>query len=221
LLEKEPLWFPSRNRFDFNPATSDRQLWAIGMVVVQWGMLEFIIEQQICDAIQGHPDLTAEYKKLRNFKQTVDLLQRLVELKTEPTRSIALRLVQRIRDLADQRDKVIHKLWGGGMQEGTWANPEGHETTDAALLRDRDEPYKGKSTDALRNAPPSRTELSFDRPLTKPITGIAGCCARAASGHDAAAPPSSAMNSRRLIRSPRQRGQVARVAPRGRAPWRS
>jgi hypothetical protein len=29
--------------------------------------------------------------------------------------------------------------------------------------------------------------------LRKPITGIAGCCARAASGH-AAAPPSSVMN---------------------------
>jgi hypothetical protein len=31
-----------------------------------------------------------------------------------------------------------------------------------------------------------------------PITGIAGCCARAASGHATAAPPSSVMNSRRL-----------------------
>jgi hypothetical protein len=30
-----------------------------------------------------------------------------------------------------------------------------------------------------------------------PITGIAGCCARAASGH-AAAPPSSVMKSRRF-----------------------
>ena len=36
-----------------------------------------------------------------------------------------------------------------------------------------------------------------------PITGIAGCCARAASGHAAAAaPPSSVMNSRRLTDSP-------------------
>ena len=34
-------------------------------------------------------------------------------------------------------------------------------------------------------------------PLRNPITGIAGCCARAASGHAAAAPPSSVMNSRR------------------------
>jgi hypothetical protein len=30
----------------------------------------------------------------------------------------------------------------------------------------------------------------------KPITGIAGCCARAASGH-AAAPPTRVMNARR------------------------
>ena len=35
--------------------------------------------------------------------------------------------------------------------------------------------------------------------LRYPITGIAGCCARAASGHAAAAPPSSVMNSRRLV----------------------
>ena len=38
---------------------------------------------------------------------------------------------------------------------------------------------------------------SGDWKLRNPITGIAGCCARAASGHAAAAPPSSVMNSRR------------------------
>src|SRR5262249_41922680 len=37
---------------------------------------------------------------------------------------------------------------------------------------------------------------------------FAGCCARTASGH-AAAPPSSVMNSRRLIHSPRRRGRAA------------
>ena len=36
-----------------------------------------------------------------------------------------------------------------------------------------------------------------------------------------AAPPSSVMNSRRFIRSPRQRGRAASAALRGRAPWRS
>jgi hypothetical protein len=34
--------------------------------------------------------------------------------------------------------------------------------------------------------------------LSQPITGIAGCCARAASGHAAAAPPSSVIKSRRF-----------------------
>ena len=37
------------------------------------------------------------------------------------------------------------------------------------------------------------------RGLTRPTTGIVGCCARAASGHAAAAPPNSVMNWRRLI----------------------
>jgi len=31
------------------------------------------------------------------------------------------------------------------------------------------------------------------------FTGTAGCCARAASGHAAAAPPMSVMNSRRFV----------------------
>jgi hypothetical protein len=32
-----------------------------------------------------------------------------------------------------------------------------------------------------------------------PITGIPGCCVRAASGHAAAVPPSNVINSRRFI----------------------
>src|SRR5215472_4981182 len=49
------------------------------------------------------------------------------------------------------------------------------------------------------------------------MTGIAGCCARAASGHVAAAPPSSVMNSRRaIIRSPRRRaaGRIPELSTR-------
>src|SRR5262245_39337811 len=42
-----------------------------------------------------------------------------------------------------------------------------------------------------------------------PINGIA-CCALAATGIAAAAPPSSVMNSRRLTRSPRRRARAGR-----------
>jgi hypothetical protein len=47
----------------------------------------------------------------------------------------------------------------------------------------------------------TRAESSADRELKKPITGIAGCCARAASGQ-AAALATSVMSSRRLMCSP-------------------
>ena len=43
--------------------------------------------------------------------------------------------------------------------------------------------------------------LSALLPLRNPITGIAGCCARAASGQATAAPPRPAMNARRLTRN--------------------
>jgi len=43
-----------------------------------------------------------------------------------------------------------------------------------------------------------RIGVAGDALPSNPTTGIAGCCARAASGH-AAAPPSSVMNSRRLM----------------------
>jgi hypothetical protein len=49
-----------------------------------------------------------------------------------------------------------------------------------------------------RNAATRSLDSLGERLLRNPITGIAGCCARAASGH-AAAPPSSEMNSRRLM----------------------
>src|SRR5262245_20015672 len=43
------------------------------------------------------------------------------------------------------------------------------------------------------------------------MTGIVGCCARAATGH-AATPPSSVMNSRRpIIRSPRRRSRAEKI----------
>ena len=47
--------------------------------------------------------------------------------------------------------------------------------------------------------------LAGDLLLRNPTTGIPVCCAYAATGHVAAAPPRRAMNSRRLISSPRLR----------------
>src|SRR5215472_7244604 len=53
-----------------------------------------------------------------------------------------------------------------------------------------------------RNARKRSVIASGDLGSRSPITGIAACCARAASGHGAAA-PTSVMNARRLIVAPR------------------
>jgi hypothetical protein len=42
-----------------------------------------------------------------------------------------------------------------------------------------------------------REVREYQPPPSQLITGIAGCCARAESGHTAATPPRSVMNSRR------------------------
>jgi hypothetical protein len=58
------MMYPSRHRFPFNPGVPDRQLWAIGMVVVQWGMTEFLREQIIFNLIGDDLTLEEEYGKL-------------------------------------------------------------------------------------------------------------------------------------------------------------
>jgi len=53
-----------------------------------------------------------------------------------------------------------------------------------------------------RNAATMGRYPSGDAPWRNPITGIVGCCARVASGHAVAAPPSRVMKSRRLMGRP-------------------
>jgi hypothetical protein len=153
MLDKEPLWFPSRNRFNYNPGVPDRQLWAIGMVAVQWSMTETLVEQQIQNFIRNDPALLEQYKKVRSFRSTLDFFQTQIELKAqEPLRSLAFAFVERIRNLSSQRHEIMHRVWGGGMQEGSGNNPESHPTTDAALLRQPgDKPKKTKSEDGRAN----------------------------------------------------------------------
>src|SRR5262245_58453170 len=65
-----------------------------------------------------------------------------------------------------------------------------------------DEHYSHGSPPARCRAPIGAQAMrsvhcAADKPCSTPMTGIAGCCARAASGH-AAAPPSNVMKSRRF-----------------------
>src|SRR6516165_2398209 len=69
---------------------------------------------------------------------------------------------------------------------------------------------KPASASPLRNPLTMNPEPAAVASRRNPTTGIAGCCARAASGHAAAEPPSSVMNLRRCNRSD---GIVLTVSP--------
>lgn len=152
MLDKEPLWYPSRNHFAYNPAIPDRQLWAIGMVAVQWGMTEWIIDRQIRDYVASNPELMEQYKRVRNFKQTLDFLETLIQAKAdEPLKSGATILVSRIRDLASQRHDIMHRLWGGGMPIDSWSNPDNtFPETDASIMSSPSDKLQKKKSDDAR-----------------------------------------------------------------------
>jgi hypothetical protein len=89
MLDKEPLVYPSRGvNYPFDPGVSNRQLWAIGMIVVQWSMTETIIEDNTRKMISGDVSLLDEYKGLRGFRQRLAFWRAQIEWKVqEPTRS--------------------------------------------------------------------------------------------------------------------------------------
>ena len=89
---------------------------------------------------------------------------------------------------------------------------ESGDETELHRIATRREQYGKRSARPLRNAVMLGRELPGDLPLTNPITGIAGCCPRAASGHAATAPLRSVMNSRRFNRSPRRLVRAATAA---------
>jgi len=150
MLDKEPLSFPSRNKFFYNPGVPDRQLWAIGMVAVQWGMTETLIDQIIRNLSGENEELLVRYSQTNSMRSVTAFFRELIERAlVDPQRLQALALLERTQNLASQRHDIMHRLWGGGIQRGSWSNPEEHPTTDAGLLmQPGDKPKKTLSQDA-------------------------------------------------------------------------
>ncbi len=149
MLENEPLSFPSRHTYPMNPAVPDRQLWAIGMVVVQWSMVEFLVMQHVRDLSKGKTTVLQELNEARNFKQIVQVWREQFDHLPPDENARLQNLSERVLNLSAQRNELIHRAWGGGMQQGSWS-AEGFDTTDAKLLKkpgDRIDPNGGaKST---------------------------------------------------------------------------
>jgi len=160
MLDNQPLSYPSRHRYVMDPGIPNRQLWAIGMIVVQWSNAEWFIDMSTHHLVGKDEELLGQYKKLRGFKQSLAFWVRLIELKTnDPYRCYILSLVPRIQNLNTQRDEVIHRLWGGGMESES-PSAIGMETSDAGLLPNPGEKHHSKVRDGLI---PFTWNATFDR----------------------------------------------------------
>jgi hypothetical protein len=149
MLDNQPLSYPSRSRYVMDPGIPNRQLWAIGMIVVQWSNAEWFIDMSTHNLMGKDQDLLQEYKKLRGFKQSLAFWETLLERKTDdPFRSYMLSLIPRIQALNTQRDEVIHRLWAGGM-EAESPSSAGLETSDAGLMPNPGEKLRSNTREGL------------------------------------------------------------------------
>src|SRR5260370_38461943 len=122
MLDKEPLWYPSRNQFPTQPGVPDKQLWAIGMVVVQWSQIEWFMDMSTRQLIGDDQAVLAEYEKVRGFQLKLAFWKIQLELKgKDPARSNFLALVPRMQPLIIQQYVVILARWRGGMHGATLA----------------------------------------------------------------------------------------------------
>ena len=105
---------PRRRRdLPFDVVPTDRQLWAIGLVVTQWSSLELMIQ------ILGHaltekdsPERT-EFDSSLRFKRRLRQLRILVETRImEPWNSEILHVLTEIGSIQNERDKIVHHSFG-------------------------------------------------------------------------------------------------------------
>jgi hypothetical protein len=96
--------------------------------------------------------------------------------------------------------------------------PSAQRTSIATVRLSIQPSSRSRCTKAATHWPPVEGVVPCRHPM---VGSFPVCCARAASGHEATAPPSKVTNSRRpVIRSPRRRGRATSTVHRGLSPWR-
>jgi hypothetical protein len=130
-----PSVFPNRHRFNYDVAIPDRQLWAIGMIAAQWGMVEFTVRMHTLKLCGNDNAIKVQYDAQPDFRHRREIWQTLVEEKitAQPQRAVVLGIIEDVKRLKHERDRVMHAAWAGGM-EGESPSASGLPTTDGGIL---------------------------------------------------------------------------------------
>lgn len=120
----------ARQKFRFQVTPSDRQLWAIGMVAVQWGAIEQFVKVFV-HGLTNPDDAKDPARKL--FDSTRPMHMRLSQwttLTTErmnaPWRERLLPLINETRQVQDLRDKIMHGAWDDNERSGPFDPRDAH-----------------------------------------------------------------------------------------------
>jgi hypothetical protein len=122
----------ARNKLRFQIAPGDRQVWAIGMVAIQWTLIEKWISTFGIGLteIAGDKAAREQFDQTRAFSLRLEQVETLAELHLQPTTWTILRAIfLRIKDAKLQRDRIIHGAWSGtpdGAKVSTfnWEKPQ-------------------------------------------------------------------------------------------------
>ena len=106
----------ARNKLRFQIAPGDRQVWAIGMVAIQWTLIEkWITTFGIgITEVTGEKAAREQFDITRAFNMRLDQVEALCERHLQPATWATLRAIfLRIKDAKVQRDRIIHGAWSG------------------------------------------------------------------------------------------------------------
>lgn len=107
-----------RKPFRFQVSPSDHQLWAIGMVAVQWSSFEalFVLTAEFLLAVE--PEQLARFKQDRRMERRLDIVRDGIERDVvEPYRGRLLTVLKSARQLKVERDRYMHNQWGGSSDD--------------------------------------------------------------------------------------------------------
>jgi hypothetical protein len=116
----------ARKKFNFNVAPSDRQLWAIGMVVVQWTSIEQMVKvfvHAFTDENDADDPVRTKFDSTRPMQMRLDQWEELTKQNIQPEwQNPLLDLINEVRQVQDMRDKIVH---------GTWSDKENAQEVSA------------------------------------------------------------------------------------------
>ena len=119
----------ARKKFKTDVVPSDRQLWAIGMVVVRWSLIEQLVKAWVhsfTDENDKNDPVRKLFDSTRSMQMRLDQWEELSRLHLRTSwLTPMLDIINEVRQIVDMRDKIVHGTWSDKENSNVVA-PEAH-----------------------------------------------------------------------------------------------